>query len=221
MADSVRKRRKTRQNGVQAIFTQDRDRRWKVSLILGLLVLGAGAALLTWPIQSSTGVASGLGQLGSGSSPFILVLVALPLVTGGAGLCTYVLVVRRTRQEYSRIESVIYRLESLVGPKDGNPEPALAGPGQGPNDRRTSRFRLSKSWAIALVEAALLVILYGGLVAEYRSNVYFQEWVRANLPFGPLFFDGASVLFLAEVATGVFLAQWILRKPSSKASMPN
>lgn len=151
----------------------------------------------------------------------MLVLVALPLVIAGAGLCTYVLIVRRTRQEYSRIESAIYRLESLVGPKDGNSEPALTGPVQGPNNRRTSRFRLSKSWAVALVEAALLVILYGGLVAEYRSNVYFQEWVRANLPFGPVFFDGVSVLFLAEVATGVLVAQWILRKPSSKASMPN
>jgi len=220
LADSVRKRRKTRQNGVQAIFTQDRNRRWKVSLILGLLVLGVGAALLTWPIQASTSVASGLGQLGVGSSSFMLVLAALPLVTGGAGLCTYVLVVRRTRQEYSRIESAIYRLESLVGPKDGNSEPALTGPGQRPNDRRTSWFSLSKSSAVALVEAALLAILYGGLVVEYRSNVYFQEWVRANLPFGPPFFDGVSVLFLAEVAAGVFVAQWILRRPSPKAYRP-
>ena len=159
--------------------------------------------------------------MGSASSSFILVLVALPLLTGVAGLCTYVLLVRRTRQEYSRIESAIIKLEALVGPKDETPEPASTVPVQGPRNRQTFRFKLSKGWAVALVEAALLVILYGGLVAEYRSNVYFQEWVRANLPFGPLFFDGASVLFLAEVATGVFLAQWILRKPSSKASMPN
>lgn len=151
----------------------------------------------------------------------MLVLVALPLVTGGAGLCTYVLVVRRTRQEYSRIQSAIYKLEALVGPKDGLPEPASAEPVQGLNTGQTSRFRLSKSWAVALAEAALLVILYGGLVAEYRSNVYFQEWVRANLPFGPLFFDGVSVLFLAEVASGVLFAQWILRKPSPKATRPN
>jgi len=150
----------------------------------------------------------------------MLVLVALPLVTGGAGLCTYVLVVRRTRQEYSRIESAIVKLEALVGPKDETPEPASTVPVQGPSNRQTFRFKLSKGWAVALVEAALLVILYGGLVAEYRSNVYFQQWILANLPFGPLFFDGASVLFLAEVATGVFVAQWILRRPSPKSFRP-
>ena len=220
MADTSRKRRKTRQNGVQAIFTQDRDRKWKISLILGLLVLGVGAALLAWPIQASAGVTSGLGQLGAGSSSFMLVLVALPLVTGGAGLCTYVLVVRRTRQEYSRIESAIIKLEALVGPKDETPEPASTVPVRGPSNRRTFGFKLSKGWAVALVEAALLVILYGGLVAEYRSNVYFQQWIQANLPFGPLLFDGVSVLFLAEVSLGILFAQWILRRPSPKSFGP-
>jgi len=150
----------------------------------------------------------------------MLVLVALPLVTGGAGLCTYVLVVRRTRQEYSRIESAIIKLEALVGPKDETPEPASTVPVQGPSNRRTFGFKLSKGWAVALVEAALLVILYGGLVAEYRSNVYFQQWIRANLPFGRLFFDGVSVLFLAEVSLGILFAQWILRRPSPKAFRP-
>lgn len=220
MADGVQKRRRTQQKGVQAIFTPQGDRKRKASFIMGLLALGAGAVFWIGPIQSMAGLGAGISQLNATSSSLTL-LLALPLVTGGAGLCTYLLVVRRTRQEYFRIESALYKLEAIVGSKEGKLEPPSSyGPVPRLDGFKASRFRVSKGAALALVEGFVLVILYAGLLLEYKSNAYMQDWVRANIPFGPYFFDWVSVLFLAELTSGVLVAQWILRKPASKAAGP-
>lgn len=213
LADGVQKKRRTRQNGVQAIFTPQDDRKWKASFITGLFALGAGAIIWIGPIQSIAGMGIGIGQLNALSSQPLLILVALPLVTGGAGLCTYLLVVRRTRQEYFRIESALYKLEALVGSNEGTPELASAvGPAPRLNGLEASRFRVSKGGALALFEGVVLVVLYAGLSLEYKSNAYMQDWVRANIPFGSYFFDWVSAVFLVEVIVGVFVVQWVLRK---------
>src|SRR6266540_4026618 len=100
MANGNKRKRRTAQNGVQAIFTTEDDWKAKTTLALGLFASTAGAASWAWSIQASL--------------PLTFVSLAMLLVIGGVGLSTYSLAVRRTRQENNRIRSALYELEVLV-----------------------------------------------------------------------------------------------------------
>jgi len=218
MANGVQRRRRPAQKGVQAIFTPDGNWKGKAQFIAGLFGVGAGALLLLWPIQ-----ALGLGvtaiQLNTVSSSLILVPASLLLVTGGAGLCTYLLVERRTRKEYHKIESAINKLETMIGSKEGMPAPSpTTRPDVKLSEGHTSPVRISKSLAVALVEGVLLILLYGGLVAEYKSNIHMQEWVRANIAFGGYFLNEVAILLQAAALSGVLVFQWLHRRTRFKTT---
>ena len=74
---------------------------------------------------------------------------------------------------------------------------------------------VSKSVAIALVEAVLLIIIYGGLVREYASNVNMQNWVQTNFAPGIYFLNYNAVLVLAGLL-GVLIFQLLPRKLQPK-----
>ena len=219
MANGVQRRRRPAQKGVQAIFTPDGDWKGKAQFIAGLFGVGAGALLLLWPIQALGGLGVNVIQLNAVSSSLILVPASLLLVTGGVGLCTYFLVLRRTSKEYYKMESAIYKLETLMGSKEGvlAPSPTTR-PEAKLSDGQTSPVRISKSLAVALVEGVLLILLYGGLVGEYKSNIHMQEWVQANIAFGGYFLNEVAILLLAAAVLGVLVFQWLLRRTRFKAT---
>jgi hypothetical protein len=141
---------------------------------------------------------------------------------GGVALCTYFLAMRRTWRASNRIESALYELEALVGQKNGVAGSAL-GVGVIPEAKKGGKrsfhipsFNLgSKALAIALVEAVLLIIIYGGLVREYASNVNMQNWVQANFAPGSYLLNYNAVLVLAGLL-GILIFQLLPRKLQSK-----
>jgi len=73
----------------------------------------------------------------------------------------------------------------------------------------------SKALSIALVEAIVMILIYGGLVQEYSSNVNMQNWVRANFALGRYFLNYYGLLILAGLL-GVAIFRLIPRRLQSK-----
>jgi len=170
----------------------------------------------------------GLGSLipWNAAASSILLPISIPLLIGGVGLCTYFLAMRRTWRASSRIESALYELEALVGQKSSTPVSMLdGGVVPGAKKARKRSFHLpsfnivSKALAIALVEAVVLIIIYGGLVREYGSNVNMQNWVQANFALGSYFLNYNAVLVLAGLL-GVLIFQLLPRKFQAKKLQP-
>jgi hypothetical protein len=184
--------------------------------------MGAGSASWVYTTRALGGF--GLGNLipwNETASAFLLP-ISIPLLIGGVGLCTYFLAMRRTWRASNRIESALYELEALVGQKSGVAGSPL-GVGMIPEARKGGKrafhlpsFNLvSKALAMALVEAVLLIIIYGGLVQEYTSNVNMQNWIHVNFSPGSYFLNYNAVLVLAGLL-GVLIFQLLPRKLQSK-----
>jgi len=212
----VKRKRRPAQKGVQAVFTPDTGWKGRAQVAIGLITIGIGA--VAW-VYSTRGL-RGLGlsdqiPWDSSVSAFLLPL-SIPLLIGGVGLCTYYLAMRRTWRASSRIESALYELEVLVGQKSTSPEsPAVVGVVM--EAKRTGRsFGLpSKALSIALIEAIAMIIIYGGLVREYSSNVNMQNWVRTNFALGDYFLNYYGVLILAGLL-GVAIFRLIPRRLRSR-----
>jgi hypothetical protein len=211
--NGAKRRRRPAQKGVQAVFTPSNNWKGRAQLTLGLVAIGAGTAAWTYTTRALGG--SGLGNLipWNASASAILLPISIPLLISGVGLCTYCLAMRRTWRASNRIESALYELEALVGQKNGVPG-SSQDPGALPDGKlsRKPRFGLvSKALAIALVEAVVLIVIYGGLVQEYASNVNMQNWVRANFAPGSYLLNYNAVLVLAGLL-GVLIFQLLPRR---------
>ena len=215
--NSVKKRRRPAQKGIQAVFTQDAGWKRRAQVILGLITLGVGTA--AWAYSTK-----GLGGLGLGnvipwdsSVSAILLPISIPLLIAGVGLCTYYLAMRRTWRARNRIESALYELEALVGQKNGAPgsSPDTGAPPDVTIARKPRFGFLSKGLTIALVQAVLMIIIYGGLVQEYASNVNMRNWVQANFAPGSYLLNYNAVLVLAGLL-GVLIFQLLPRKLKAK-----
>jgi len=209
------------QKGVQAVFTPSTNWKGRAQLTLGLITISAGTA--SWIYTNRALGGFGLGNLipWNASASALLLPISIPLLIGGVGVCTYFLAMRRTWRASNRIESALYELEALVGQKNVAPGSSLDGRGFPEVKTRKRSFRLpslsvvSKSVAIALVEAVLLIVIYGGLVREYASNVNMQNWVQANFALGSYFLNYNAVLVLAGLL-GVLIFQLLPRKLQPK-----
>jgi hypothetical protein len=179
--------------------------------------MSAGTASWVYTTRALGGF--GLGNLipWNESASALLLPISIPLLIGGVGLCTYFLSMRRTWRASNRIESALYELEALVGQKNGTPGSSLD-PGSLPDAKAAGRSSfgfVSKALTVALVEAVLLILIYGGLVQEYSSNVNMQNWVQANFAPGSYLLNYNAVLVLAGLL-GVLIFQLLPRKIQSK-----
>jgi hypothetical protein len=213
VSNGVKRRRKAEQKGVQAVFTPGNNWKERAQIILGLAAIGAGAASWTYTTKALGG--SGLGGLipWNVSASAVLLPISIPLLIGGVGLCMYYFAMRRTWRASNRIESALLELELLVGQKNANSVPWL-NPGTVPDGKRARRLRfdfLPRNLAIAFVEAAIMVMIYGGLVQEYASNVYMQNWVQANFAPGIYLLNYYVVLILAGLL-GMLIFRLLPRK---------
>lgn len=212
----VKRKRRQAQKGVQAVFTPDAGWKGRAQVALGLIAIGVGTVAWVYSTRSLSGLGLGDQIPWNSSVSAFLLPVSIPLLIGGVGLCTYYLAMRRTWRASSRIESALFELEVLVGQKSTSPEsPAVVGVVM--EAKRTGRsFGLpSKALSIALIEAIAMIIIYGGLVREYSSNVNMQNWVRTNFALGDYFLNYYGVLILAGLL-GVAIFRLIPRRLRSR-----
>ena len=221
MSTGVKRRRKPAQKGVQAVFTPSSNWRGRAQLALGLAAIGAGTAAWTYTTRALGGFGPGNLIPYDASVSAIFLPISIPLLIGGVGLCTYYLAMRRTWWASNRIESALYELEALVSQKNGasgsSLEPRTVADAK---VARKPRFGLvPKALTVALVEGVLLVLIYGGLVQEYASNVNMQNWVQANFVPGSYFLNYNAVLVLAGLL-GVLIFQLLPRKLQAEKLQP-
>ena len=217
MSTGVKRKRRPAQKGIQAVFTPSTNWKGRAQLTLGLIAMGAGTASWAYTTRALGGFGPGNLIPWNETASALLLPISIPLLIGGVGLCTYFLAMRRTWRASNRIESALYELEALVGQRNAVPGSSLyAG---AVNEAKTKKSSLhlpsfnlvSKALAIALVKAVLLIIIYGGLVQEYASNVNMQNWVRANFAPGGYLLNYNAVLVLAGLL-GVLIFQLLPRK---------
>ena len=192
------------QNGVQAIFTTEQSRTGKTAAALGVVSAGAGAGLWAWLVVTAT-------------SSMNLLSLSLLLVIAGVGFGGYSLAVRNSRQENERLRSALYELEVLVEPKNGTTDAAdEADPKSDSIPSRDQTRHMSKTLALAIVEALILIIVYGGLVQEYTSNVNMQTWVRANIWPGAYVLSYNALFLVVGGLLGTLTFQLLLGKQGSQ-----
>jgi hypothetical protein len=155
---------------------------------LAIATLGAGSSLWAWLAIK-------------GSESLTLVSSSLILLVIGVASGAYSLAVRHGRHENDRIRSALYELEVLAEPKIG-----LKDPDSEDNDSMKSGLsapsRFSKTLAIAVAEAVVLIIVYTGLVEEYAANPNMQNWVRTNISLGAYVLNFNAVFVLVGTLVG-------------------
>ena len=147
--------------------------------------------------------------------------ISLPLLIGGVGLSTYYFAMKRTWRASNRIESALFELEALVAQKNGLGEPSKGAETPLsilPQHKRRFSFG-SSALAFALAEAIILLVIYGGLVQEYSSNLNMQNWIRANFSMGTYLLSYNAVLGVAGIL-GVIVFQLLPKKIRSKKVSP-
>jgi hypothetical protein len=217
LSNGVKRRRKQGQKGVQAVFTPKSDWKGIAQIVLGLAAIVAGAASWAYTTRALQGV--GLGRLipWNASASEILLPISIPMLIGGVGFCSYYLAMRRTWRASNRIESALLELEAMVGQRNAtsNPWQDLKALSEGKRARRLRFDSLPRTLAIALAEAVVLVIIYGGLVREYVSNVNMQNWVQSNFALGTYLLNYYMVLILAGLL-GMLIFRLLPREPQPK-----
>lgn len=217
----VKRKRKPAQRGVQAVFTPRSDLKGRAQQVLGLASTIVGVA--SWTYASRT-----LGGLGVGyiipwnpTAAALLLPISIPLLIGGVGLSTYHFAMKRTWRASNRIEQALFELEALVAQKNGlgelsnGPETPL-----GIVSQHKRRFSFGSSALVfAFAEAIILLVIYGGLVQEYTSNLNMQNWVRANFSMGSYLLSYNALLGLAGIL-GVVVFQLLPRKIRSNRVSP-
>ena len=213
----VKRKRRPAQKGVQAVFTPDAGWKGRAQVALGLIAIGVGTVAWVYSTRGLRGLGLGDHIPWDSSVSAFLLPVSIPLLIGGVGLCTYYLAMRRTWRARSRIESALYELEVLVGQKSTSQEsPPVVGVAMDAKQAGRKSFGPpSKALSIALVEAIVMIMIYGGLVREYSSNVNMQNWVRANFALGRYFLNYYGLLILAGLL-GVAIFRLIPRRLQSK-----
>ncbi len=197
---------------MQAIFTPASDLTGRLEVALGGVVMGLGVLFWAVSLRSlsdavNIGILSDTRNLSEFFQP-----LAIVLVTGGVGLCSYSLAVRRARQENYRIEAAVYELQTLVEGKTSSTSliPEARPPGKTAMTRG-HQFHFSKVFAAALVEGVLLILAYSGLVQEYNSNLNMQSWVRANFGIAGYVLSYNTVLLLVAGLLGYLIFQLATR----------
>jgi hypothetical protein len=80
---------------------------------------------------------------------------------------------------------------------------------------------MKRGYVVIFVQFGLIVLFVYGLSAEYRSNVYQQNWISSNAPFLQYLLNGylAAVLLGVFLGGGVLLASDYLRSKNKKGSL--
>jgi len=194
LANGAKRKKRQAQNGVQAIFTEANNQRERTQAIVGLIVTITGSLIWSWAIQTLASMT--------------LISFGLLLTIAGVSLSAYSLAIMKTSRETKGIRSALYRLESLVEPRNEPEAPVVPSTiGSGTVRDKTTHGGFPKTLAVALVEAVMLIIAYSGLVHEYAHNVNMQEWVRANVSLGGYLLNYQAVFVVTGTLLGAVVFQ--------------
>ena len=199
MANGTQRRRGTGRKGVHAIFTSEDDRSEDGPAVVGVLIAGIGVGL--WLLAAGLFGPFTEVPLTSGivlRSTTVLSSGMLFLV-GGVAICTYSLLVRRTRRERDRQESAIYELEESTDSSDELIGPVRKNVPDEPPSGRSAHRNISKTAAVALVQSLMMIGLYGLLVQEYNSNLNMRGWIHTNFILGDYILNYDGLLVAAGV----------------------
>lgn len=183
--------------------------------ILSVALVGMGVAMWIWPIETLTDQAQGYVQGSTVVHSLIYIFLATQLTTVGVAFYAYSLSNRRSVEEHDEIEAAIDRLEGLLVEHKMSrlTTPPTVGIDIGQLRNNVSRHRLSRLHILSVVEAILLVVLYGWLVNEYRSNVFMQGWVQSNVPWTGIFLSEYSFYMAAGLVFGALVSQLGFLRP--------
>ena len=80
---------------------------------------------------------------------------------------------------------------------------------------------LKRGYVVIYAQFGLIALLVYGLSAEYRSNVYQQDWISNNAPWLQYFLNGYLMAMLIGVflGSGVLLAADYLRSRNKKGPL--
>ena len=187
--------------------------------ILSVALVVAGVAMWIMPIEDLT-EAQGFVQGATVVQSLIYIFLATQLTTVGVAFYAYSLSSRRSVEEHDEIEAAIDRLEGLLIEHKMSrlTTPPTVGLDIGQLRESVSKHRLSRLHILSVVESILLVVLYGWLVNEYRSNIYMQSWVLNNIPWIQILLTEYSFFAAAGLVFGALASQlgFLKPKPSSR-----
>ena len=80
---------------------------------------------------------------------------------------------------------------------------------------------MKRGYIFIFAQFGLIVLFVYGLSAEYRSNVYQQDWIASNAPLLQYFLNGylAAMLLGVFIGGGVLLAADYRRNRNKKSSL--
>ena len=191
------------QRGIHALFTPRKSRSRKKEAI-GLLVAGAGAVTWAWALLAFTGLVQTIIVEDRTSFSIILLSIALPMIASGSTVFAYSRGSKHDEEGIDDTDSIAREVEALT--KQGNDSP--------PDLKSSIEMRkgLSRLSTLALLEGAIIILLYIGLLREYDSSLYMRVWLQANLPVATLFLND-NVFFLM---VGIIISAALFRLGARK-----
>jgi len=183
--------------------------------ILSVTLVVMGVAFWIWPIETLTDQAQGYVQGSTVLHSLLYIFLATQLTTVGVAFYAYSLSNRRSVEEHDEIEAAIDRLEGLLVEHKMSrlTTPPTVGLDIGQLRDNVSKRRLSRLHILSVVEAILLVVLYGWLVNEYRFNVFMQGWVQSNMPWAGFLLTEFSFYVVAGLVFGALVSQLGFLRP--------
>lgn len=189
--------------------------RGRILDILSVSLVAVGVALWVWPMERLTEQAQGFVQGSTVVNSLVFVFLATQLTTVGVAFYAYSLSNRRNIEEHDEIEAAIDRLEGLLVEHKLSRlnSPPTVGLDINRLRENISRHRLSRWHILSLAEGVLVVLMYGWIVNEYRSNVFLQGWIGNNVPWASFLLTEYSFYIVAGLAFGILVSQLGFLRP--------
>jgi hypothetical protein len=179
--------------------------------VLSIGLVGSGVLLWILPIQILRGEVGQVIQANTILNLLVLIFMATQLTTVGVAFYAYSLSQRRAVEKEEEVDSTLDRLERLLS-REKRPgfDPLQVEMGQ----LRRPPERISRLHVMVVVETILVLMLYGWLVVEFQSNVYMQNWVRANVAGLEYVLNYSSLSLLLGILFGVLVTQLRPHRPA-------
>lgn len=181
--------------GVDAIFTPDKGQR-NARFLVGLVAIVIGIVLWTIiTLDYRYPKLFGTSEISTYLST-VLASLGLTFVISGSGICL----------SYSIFNPIYENIEVTDTVDLSRNWSALKEHG-----RRHAGVLSSnnvKLGLVAFIQSSLALVLYSGLVDEYRSNISMQQWVSSIFPYGQFVLSWEAIL-VASALFGILVIQFL------------
>jgi hypothetical protein len=194
-------RKRLRREGIEAIFSNTREKR-DPSFLIGLSAITAGAT--SWTILVIDRYAKPFAEpIISSYMSILLSSFGILLVVGGIGICTAFPTVRQEAGHDDTQGSI----DSLRADILSNGKSLRSRIGESGRSRIRIISDSTKYGVVAFVQSCFAIALYGGLTDEYQSNIVLLHWVQTVFPSASYLLTWQAVLITAAIF-GVVVSQF-------------